>query len=221
MKVLLKFSFLFVILGLAFTSCKKEPKGTAAKTGEATNNPAKAPANAATYAIENGQVIWTATKVGGQHSGTLNVSKGELSAVGGNIESGTFQLDMSTIVNTDMAAGDGKEKLEGHLKSEDFFNVANHPTGEFNITSVSPLTGVADANTQITGDLMMKGITKSITFPAKVVQVGNKISAVTPAFKINRTEWDIKYGSGLIGTAKDKIIHDEISLVLNLLAAAK
>lgn len=221
MKVLLKFSFLLLVLGLAFTSCKKTPKGEAAKTGEATNAPAKAAANATTFIVEKSQILWTGTKVGGQHAGTINVQKGELSASDGKIGSGTFVLDMNSINNTDQEAGKGKEDLEGHLKNEDFFDVANHPTGTFKITSVSPLNGNADANTAITGDLTLKGITKSITFPANVLVAGNKLSAVTPAFKINRTEWNIKYGSGLLGTAADKIIHDEISLVLNINGTAK
>ncbi len=221
MKVLLKFSFLLLVLGLAFTSCKKAPKGEAAKTGEATNNPAKAAADATAYVVENSQVIWTGTKVGGQHSGTISVQKGELTASNGKVGSGSFTLDMNSINNTDQKPGAGKEDLEGHLKNADFFDVANHPTGTFKITSVSPLSGSADANTSITGDLTLKGITKSVTFPANILVAGNKLSAVSPAFKINRTEWNIKYGSGLIGTAADKIIHDEISLVLNISATAK
>lgn len=221
MKVLLKFSFLLVVLSLAFTSCKKAPKGEAAKTGEAANNPAKAAENAKSYIVENSQVLWTGTKVGGQHAGTIAIQKGELTAVNGTLGSGSFVLDMNSITNTDLEAGKGKEKLEGHLKNEDFFDVANHPTGTFKITSVTPLSGSTDANTSVTGDLTLKGITKSITFPTNILAVGNKISAVSPAFKINRTDWDIKYGSGLLGTAADKIIHDEISLVLNISASAK
>lgn len=220
MKVLLKFSFLFVVLGLAFTSCKKAPKGEAAKTGEAVNNPAKAAANATTYNVDNGQVIWTGTKVGGQHTGTIAVTKGEISATNGKVGSGMFQIDMNSISTTDLE-GESKGKLDGHLKSPDFFNVGAHPTGTFKITSVSDLTGNPDANTSVTGDLTIKGITKSVTFPANVASAGNKISVVSPAFKINRTEWDIKYGSGLVGTAADKIIHDEMSLVLNIAATAK
>jgi polyisoprenoid-binding protein YceI len=73
----------------------------------------------------------------------------------------------------------------------------------------------------IVGDLTIKGITKSITIPANVAMAGDKISVVTPSFKINRTDWDVKYGSGLIGTAADKIIHDEIGLVLSLTGQAK
>ncbi|MEM8907265.1 MAG: YceI family protein [Bacteroidota bacterium] len=216
MKILFKFSTLALLVGLAFTACKKAPKGEAAQTGEAVKETAKATSSAKTYSIANGQIMWTASKVGGQHMGTFNINKGELAATDGKVESGAFQIDMASLTNTDMKPGDGKEDLEGHLKGEDFFDVANHAAGNFEITNVAPLQGNAEANYSITGNLTLKGVTKSVTFPANIVAAGNKLSAVTPAFKINRTEWGIKYGSGLIGTAKDKIIHDEVALVVSL-----
>lgn len=214
MKVLLKFSYLALVLGLMFAACKKTPKGEAAKTGEA-KEAAKASSAAKTYTIANGKVMWTATKVGGQHMGTFDIAKGELTANNGVIESGNFSIDMNTLTCTDLE-GEGKGKLEGHLKSADFFDVAKNPTGSFKISSVAALSGNPEANSSVTGNLTLMGVTKSVTFPANVASAGNKLSAVTPAFKINRTEWNIKYGSGILGTAKDKIIHDEVSLVISL-----
>ena len=220
MKILLKFSFLALALALTTSACKKAPKGEAAKTGDAVSETAKASSTAKTYTISNGKINWTGTKIGGQHMGTIDISKGEVSASDGKVESGSFQIDMNTLVATDLKAGDGKEDLEGHLKNSDFFDVPNNPTGSFQITSVAPLDGNAEANCTITGNLTLKGITKSVAFPANVEMIGDKLSAVTPAFKINRTAWNINYGSGIIGTAKDKIIHDEVALVVNFEATA-
>lgn len=217
MKVLFRFSFLLLVLGLSLTACKKTPKGVDAKTGEATNSAATADAGDKMYTITDGQVNWTATKVGGQHMGTVKVSGGEIAASNGKVSAGTVNLDMTSITVTDITEADGKGKLEGHLKSGDFFDTGAHPTGMFKVTSVSN----SGASSSITGDLTIKGISKSITVPANVVMAGNKISVVTPPFKINRTEWDVKYGSGIINTAKDKIIHDDISLVLDLQGMAK
>jgi len=217
MKLLLKFSCLLFILGLNFTACKKAPKGVDSKTAAAANAPATANANDKMYNITDGQLQWTGTKVGGQHSGTVKINGGEIAASNGQISAGTVNIDMSSITVTDLKAGDGKEDLEGHLNNEDFFNTAAHPNATFKVTSA---TG-SGTSTSITGDLTIKGITKSITVPANVAMAGDKISVVTPSFKINRTEWDVKYGSGLIGTAKDKIIHDEIGLVLSLKGQAK
>jgi len=203
----------FVFLG----ACKKTPKGVDAKTTAATEAAASANANDKMFNITDGQLQWTGTKVGGQHSGTVKVSGGNIAASNGQVSAGTVNIDMSSITVTDLKAGDGKEDLEGHLKNEDFFNTTAHPNATFKVTSA---TG-SGTSVNITGDLTIKGITKSITVPANVAMAGDKISVVTPSFKINRTEWDVKYGSGLIGTVADKVIHDDISLVLSLTGQAK
>ncbi len=217
MKLLFKFSCLLLILGLSFTACKKAPKGVDANTTEATATPATANASDKMFNITDGQLQWTGTKVGGQHSGTVKISGGEIAASNGQVSAGTVNIDMTSITVTDLKAGDGKEKLEGHLKNEDFFNTDAHKMATFKVTSASG----SGTDSKITGDLTIKGITKSITIPAKIAMAGDKISVVSPSFKINRTDWDVKYGSGLIGTAKDKIIHDEIGLVLSLTGQAK
>lgn len=217
MKLLFKFSYLLLILGLSFTACKKAPKGVDSKTTTATNAPAAANANDKMFNITDGQLQWTGTKVGGQHSGSVKVKGGEISASNGQVSAGTVMVDMSSITVTDLKAGEGKEKLEGHLKAGDFFDTAAHPTATFKVSSASG----SGTSMSIVGDLTIKGITKSITIPANVAMAGDKISVVTPSFKINRTDWDVKYGSGLIGTAADKIIHDEIALVLSLSGQAK
>ncbi len=217
MKLLFRFSCLLLILGLSLTACKKAPKGVDAKTTTATEAAATANANDKMFDITDGQVQWTATKVGGQHQGVVKVSGGNIAANNGKVSAGTVNIDMSSITVTDLKAGDGKEDLEGHLKTGDFFNIAAHPSATFKVTST---TG-SGTSSSIIGDLTIKGITKSITVPANVVMAGDKISVVIPSFKINRTNWDVKYGSGLIGTAADKIIHDEIALVINLTGQAK
>jgi len=217
MKLLFRFSCLLLILGLSLTACKKTPKGVDAKTTAATEAAATANANDKMFNITEGQLQWTGTKVGGQHSGTVKVSGGSIAASNGQVSAGTVNIDMSSITVTDITEEEGKGKLEGHLKAPDFFNTGVHPTASFKVTSA---TG-SGTSTNITGDLTIKGITKSITVPANVAMAGDKISVVTPSFKINRTEWDVKYGSGLIGTVADKIIHDDISLVLSLTGQAK
>ena len=81
--------------------------------------------------------------------------------------------------------------------------------------------GIEDATHEIEGNLTLKGITKGVKIPAHISITEGKVSAVTPAFTINRTEWGINYKSGVIGTAADKIINDEVGLVINLVANTK
>ncbi len=221
MKNFVKFLFPILVLGL-MVACKNEPKGEKVEAKEA-KSAATASAAAKAYAVNTAKssITWTGTKVGGQHQGTIGISNGSLSVKDGNIQAGKFDIDVNSITVTDLKAGEGKEDLEGHLKAGDFFEVAKHPKGEFVVTKVESVSGDANITHNITGNLTLKGITKSVTLPANVAMAGNLLTAVTPDFKINRTEWGIKYGSGLIGTAKDKIIHDDISLVINLTASAK
>ena len=219
MQLLSKFFIAILAISLVI-SCKNQPEGEAAKTGDAADNVATAPADAAKYAVKEGKVYWGATKVGGAHNGTINISKGVLTAANGKVTSGDFGIDINSIDEPNME-GEMKTKLLNHLKSPDFFDAANHSAGMFSVVSVEPLSGNPEATHTVTGNLTLKGITKSVSFPANIVVTDSKISAVSPKFTINRMDWDIKYNSGLIGTAKDKIIHDDVSLSVELLAEAQ
>lgn len=221
MKTLIQSTLFFLAISLLF-SCSSKPKGEAAKTGEA-KGAAAAPASAATYAVDIAQsdVTWAGSKPNGTHTGKIKLSSGTLSVADGKLVSGEFTLDMNSLENTDMEAGDGKEKLEGHLKNADFFDVEKYQTSKFVITNVSALDGKPGVTHSITGNLTMKDITKSITFDANVAILTNSVSAVAPSFTINRTEWGINYKSGIIGTIKDKAINDDVALNINLRATKK
>ena len=220
MKVFSKFMIAFLALTLVF-ACKNTPEGDAAETG-AAKDVATAAATAKNFNITDGTVYWTATKVGGQHSGTINASGGTIAVSGDNISSGNVNLDMGSIKVTDATPDDMKAKLTGHLSSPDFFDVASHPKGSFELVSVVPTSSGGEGIThKVTGNLTLKGITKSISLPASVIIAGDKLTAVSPKFTINRLAWDIKYNAGILGTAADKIIHDDISLNLELNAQAQ
>ncbi len=176
----------------------------------------------ANYNLNKGTLTWTGSKLAGSaHTGTISVILGDLRANGDNILGGQFVVDMNSITNTDLEAGKGKEKLEGHLKNADFFDVAAHPRATFLITGSTSATESADATHTVTGNLTIKGITKGVSIPVNVAVVENKLTVVSPAFVIDRTQWGIQYGSSSIaGLAKDKIINNDIALVLNLEATA-
>ncbi len=218
-------SFFFLLLVVACSSPEgKKVEATEAKTPEKTMEATPAASgNTANYTLNKGTLGWTGSKVVGNdaHSGTISVAIGDIRAKGANIIGGQFTIDMKSIENTDLPAGKGKEKLEGHLKNADFFDVEKFPTATFVITGATPTTGVEGATHNITGNLTMKKISKSITFPADVAVVGNKLTAVSPAFVIDRTQWGIEYGSGsIIGLAKDRVISNDIALVLSLEATS-
>jgi polyisoprenoid-binding protein YceI len=176
----------------------------------------KAPVD--TYKINAAQskVGWVGKKVTGQHNGTIAVKEGGLEVKGGKITGGTFTIDMNSIVCEDLTDAGTNAKFIGHLKSDDFFSVANNPTGTFTIKKATS-TGKSGAveKYKIEGDLTLKGISKPVTLDADVTMAGKKITAVS-AFKINRTHWDIKFRSGsFFENLGDKMIYDDMELTLN------
>ena len=152
--------------------------------------------------------------------GTLLIKSGNFELQNGNLISGNFVMDMKSLVNTDLTADKGKEKLENHLRSADFFDVDKYPEATFKVTSVEPIKNNDKVTHRISGDLTIKDVTQPIKMDAFVIASdgGNVITATTPNFEIDRTKYGIKYNSGLINTAKDKIINDKVGLVINIRA---
>ena len=72
--------------------------------------------------VEKSKIEWTGKKVTGQHNGTINLKEGALVFKGKDLVGGNFTVDMTSINTTDLEGG-AKGKLDGHLKSDDFFGV--------------------------------------------------------------------------------------------------
>lgn len=158
--------------------------------------------------IKSSEVTWTGKKVTGEHHGTINFKEGYLNVEGDEILGGEFVIDMSSINVTDLE-GEYKQKLEGHLKSDDFFGVENHPTSKLVITNAAKKSG----NTYgIVGDLTIKGKTRPVTFD--MVYDGNQASA---KLTIDRSKYDVRYGSGsFFDNLGDKTIYDDFDLNVKL-----
>jgi polyisoprenoid-binding protein YceI len=159
--------------------------------------------------VAKSNVNWVGKKVTGQHSGTISLKDGALVFTGKKLTGGNFTVDMTTINTTDLQAGKGKEDLDGHLKADDFFGTATHPTA----TLVFKSLGAKGKNTYaVTADLTIKAITKPVTFNIVV----NK-NVATAKLAVDRTKYDIKYGSGsFFEGLGDKTISDNFDLVVNL-----
>jgi polyisoprenoid-binding protein YceI len=176
-------------------------------------------ASALTVDPSKSTMTWHAKKVGGEHTGNVKIAKGVLNVESNKLLSGNFVMDMTSIDDTDITNETFNKKLTDHLKSEDFFSVEKHPTSTFKITKAAPIAGAkqGEANHTITGDLTIKGITHPISFPATVKISGNSAEA-TAKFDVDRTKYDIKYRAALIGTAADKIIDDNFTIDLKVVA---
>lgn len=168
-----------------------------------------------TVDTRNSSIKWLGEKVTGQHYGTIKLSSGNLIFNGNNLAGGAFTADMNSIVATDIQ-GEMAQKLEGHLKADDFFGTEKFPTSTFKITKVTP-AGTNQVN--ITGNLTIKGITKALTFPATVKRQNNAVVAVAKGVKVDRTKYDIRYNSkSFFESIGDKAIYDDFTLDFNLVA---
>ncbi|MFD2785447.1 YceI family protein [Hymenobacter rubripertinctus] len=162
---------------------------------------------------------WLGKKVTGEHNGTMQFREGDVLVRGSQIVGGTFAVDMNSLKVEDLKEQEYNAKLVGHLRSEDFFSIDKNPTSTFKITSVTPLKGDAKGNNAtINGDLTIKGITQKISFPAKAGVKGGVASA-TGVATIDRTKFDIKYGSkSFFESIGDKAIMDDFTLSFNVIA---
>lgn len=174
-----------------------------------------------TYTVDTKQstLKWVGEKVTGSHYGSVTLQSGELSVEKGMIETASIVMDMNTITVEDEGMSDDmKGKLLGHLKSDDFFSVANHNSANFTLTSFKPQKGENGANYVITGQLTIKGKTDEISFPAKVTMKDDMIQAEAK-LTFDRTKWDIRYGSGsFFEGLGDKMIYDDVQIEFNLVA---
>jgi len=157
---------------------------------------------------DNSSVTWKGYKVTGSHYGTVDLKSGFLTFDDGKLTGGEFVVDMTTIVTNDLE-GEYKGKLEGHLKSDDFFGVEKFPTANLVFKKVK---STGKNSYEVTGDLTVKGKTAPVTFEMSVY--GNKANANV---KIDRAVYDVRYGSpSFFDDLKDKAIYDEFDLVTDL-----
>lgn len=168
---------------------------------------------------EASKIQWFAEKVTGKHNGIVKLASGDISNDHGRL-GGKFVMDMTSLENKDLS-GESKAKLEGHLKSDDFFSVTKFPTSTFEIVSITPKTGAAagEPNFDVKGKLTIKGITNEVLFPAIISFEGTKMMAKADV-KIDRTKYDIRYGSKtFFADIGDKAIMDEFMLKLDIVAS--
>lgn len=210
---------LFLALALFLVACGGAPEGEKVEAQEAVETAEATPTAASMQVNTEGSVInWVGAKfTGDQHTGTIRIAKGELMAEGDQLVGGNFVIDMTSIQNTDLPK-EQQAKLVGHLSSGDFFEADVYSTATFEIAEVTAVEGNPEQTHTITGNLTMKDITKSITIPAMIKMQDGAVSAETPQFVIDRTQWNVVYGSTAAGVLKDKAIKDEIALQISLSA---
>lgn len=198
---------ILTLITIAFLGCKN--KAEKAITKDALNV-ATSESNSTKYIanVTESVIQWTGFKPTGTHSGTIQIDSGNLTINKDQIESGTFIIDMTSIKDDD-----GSERLEGHLKSADFFDVESFASASFSITGYALENGV---NT-LSGNLKLKDVENNVTFPVTMVKNGTTVTLTSEAFTIDRSKWNVKYGSkSFFDNLGDKFINDEIELKLTI-----
>jgi len=175
---------------------------------------------AGNFNVDNSKstVKWHAKKVTGEHYGTISFKNGLLEVKNNAVTGGSFEIDMTTIVNDDIKDAGMKERLVGHLKSDDFFSVEKFPLSTLKLSKIKKLTG---SEYEFTGDLTIKGKTNPVSFRA-VTTVEGKTLKASGQMVINRAKFDVRYGSGaFFSNLGDKMIYDEFTLDFEMVANEK
>lgn len=188
------FSFLFILAGVISLSAFTAPKPTAK-----------------TINVAQSVINWKGYKVLGEHAGTVKFASGSLDFTNDVLTGGMLSVDMNSITVTDLKPGQGKENLEGHLKSDDFFGVATYPKSTLKFKKV--VSRGKPGEYKIVADLTIKNTTKEVKFDANIM--ANKGTA---SLKIDRSDFDVKFGSGsFFDGLGDKTIYDEFDLNINII----
>lgn len=158
--------------------------------------------------VKASTIEWVGKKVTGQHNGVVNFKDGAVVFKGKKLVGGSFTVDVASLNATDLS-GEYQQKLNGHLKADDFFGTDKYPTATLVIKKI----GAKSANVYTaTADLTIKGITKPVTFDITVN--GN---TATTTFNVDRTKYGIKYNSkSFFESIGDKAIYDEFELKVTL-----
>lgn len=222
-----------IFFGMAtLYSCTNAPESDKATTTEAKEVTVGQKGEKWTINTSASTTEWVGTKVTGYHSGIVPIKSGELTVKDGAVTGGRFVLDVANLTVTGPKGSDtgSNNKLLGHLKSADFFDVATNPEGVFELTGVEKYNGtlvkdsadprqadidkykVTDPTHTISGNLTLKGITKNISFPAQVTITGNSVDAIAK-FNINRKDWNIVYPG-----KPDDLIRDDVHLGISIKA---
>ena len=202
----LHISLLAILPVVALLGCSKNPAENVpeASVSSKTNAVAVAPAASTTktYAFgpENSKIEFTGSKITGKHDGGFKKFAGEITVSDGKLAPGNkVVIEMaSTFTDTD--------RLTGHLKSADFFDAGKFSTATFVITSTEPNA----TNSIVTGNLTLHGITKQISFPAKI-EVSDASVKLEAEFFLIRFDFDIKYAG-----KTDDLIRKEVVLRLKV-----
>ncbi len=203
-------SICLAALILTTTACKDPGEGAPRAEVQdvparpAFSPPAKAPgAEGLALSPANSEIAFVGAKVSMQHDGGFKEFAGEI-----QLDAQKTELSRVWVEIDARSVWADNERLTRHLRSPDFFDVERFPRAAFVTTKVEP-AGAAGAY-NLTGDLDLHGVVKSITFPATVTVSASAVQA-TAEFVINRHDWQISHRG-----KPDDLINDNVRIKLTI-----
>lgn len=159
--------------------------------------------------IDKTKLEWLGEKVTGEHKGTVKLKSGLLTWTDNKITGGEFLIDMTSIEDVE-----DNQKLEGHLRSDDFFGTEKFPEAKLVITESTPFE---KGTATLKGHLTIKENTHPVEFKAARQEKEDGIWFYTN-IPIDRTKYNIRYGSGtFFENLGDRTIYDEFKLKVALM----
>ncbi|MDO6390476.1 YceI family protein [Pontibacter sp. BT731] len=228
------YTLLWALLAIAGTACDTTVKTDEAEIGAAVHF--LAPVNPdQVFQIDTAMstVIWIGAKVTGRHNGLIPIREGSVTLHNGEPRGGKAVFDMANARSDDRSIdGAGNVKLTNHLRSAEFFAVEEHPHASFVITTIAPFDSterqetpapdgktkrmrIQNPNYKVTGNLTIKDITKSISFPARI-QLEDSVLRAQANFNIDRTHWKLTYGSDK--SLGNRTIYPAVNIGLDIVA---
>lgn len=171
--------------------------------------------------LAESRVEWTGRNLLNRHVGSVAIQSGQLSFDHGSLVGGEFVLDLNALTCGDIADSALNRLLIEHLKSDDFFEVAQFPEARFQIHQVGPVPdgGAGRPNLRIAGSLTLRGQVKPLEFLATTGWTPQGRFAAQAVLTFDRTAWGSIYGSGkFFQRLGMHLVNDLIEVRVRLLA---
>lgn len=194
-----------LLVACAEDVAKDKAAATVAEPPPAAAAPAPAAGKALAVDRARSKIGAVGAKITGKHDVNFPEFTGTVSLDGENVTGVEFSVDLNALVAD-------AEKLTSHLKSADFFEIEKHPTASFKAAEIKAVAGADGATHEISGDMTLRGVTKRITFPAKVTVAPGEVTG-SAEFAINRQDFGIVYPG-----KPDDLIQDNVVLKIELVA---
>lgn len=201
--------FFLSFIAILFVACNND------ETEKVNINDAKSESVKIDYIVNTSESVlnWKGSMIGVYtHEGTLNFFDGNFAVKDGQIENGSFSVDMKSMLTTDddaLYANAPREKLIAHLQAEDFFNLESFPTASFTVTS--------SKGNKLTGNLTIRGITNTEEVTDVVISENNGILTANGNLVFDRQKYDVKYENKM----GDMVLSDDIELTISLKGKSK